>query len=158
MRDNYLFKILKLAEVQQLNRFKLAEVKEDVQIRGWQQFDVEKNGKKCDNYHNDHVELDRQSERLKTNGNIELLLFTEDEEDDELGNDDIANEVEEEGLKSYKAVNIECKSNKRCSSEFLSINNNRNYKEDENKHNRNITNNNFITMLDPLSEDIQEEP
>jgi hypothetical protein len=87
-----------------------------------------------------------------------LLLFTEDEEDDELGNDDIANEVEEEGLKSYKAVNIECKSNKRCSSEFLSINNNRNYKEDDNKYHRNNTNNNFITMLDPLSEDIQEEP
>jgi len=82
-----------------------------------------------------------------------LLLFTEEEEEEEIG-DDIANEVEEEGLKSYKAVNVECKSNKRVSSEFQSNsnNNNRNYGEDDdNKQNRNA---NFITMLDPLSEDI----
>ena len=155
MRDNYLFKILKLAEVQQLNRFKIAEVKGEVQSKGWQyqQQDVEKNSKKCGNYQNDRVELDGDNERQKSNGNIELLLFTEEEEEEEIG-DDIANEVEEEGLKSYKAVNVECKSNKRVSSEFQSNsnNNNRNYGEDDdNKQNRNA---NFITMLDPLSEDI----
>lgn len=66
-----------------------------------------------------------------------MLLFTEEEEEEyEEEGDDIANEVEE-GFRSYKAVNIECKSNKRLSREFrtnnsgsFSSSNNRNYAGD----------------------------